>query len=226
MNITFHDLDLSFEIQKQVPNVIAIESPTYFSLVVGSINSSVLGENQSCCVNDELDSIDLSKNAFLCCSPFYIDLNDKRFLAYAIKQIQVIASNEPAIQVELSESISLLQSSIFKLIEKSDFDLDFSKPLSLSSILKVLGLTFQQEDISLLSKTIEYIKLISKVVPNTPVLFFVNLYSYFEENEISELFKLSQAMEITFVDFEGNFKGKSSICNATLTTLDNDLCII
>lgn len=28
MNITFHDLDLSFEIQKQVPNVIAIESPT------------------------------------------------------------------------------------------------------------------------------------------------------------------------------------------------------
>lgn len=33
-------------------------------------------------------------------------------------------------------------------------------------------------------------------------------------------------MEITFVDFEGNFKGKSSICNATLTTLDNDLCII
>lgn len=97
MNITFHDLDLSFEIQKQVPNVIAIESPTYFSLVVGSINSSVLGENQSCSVNDELDSIDLSKNAFLCCSPFYIYLNDKRFLAYAIKQIQVIASNEPAI---------------------------------------------------------------------------------------------------------------------------------
>ena len=153
-------------------------------------------------------------------------MNDKRFLAYAIKQIQVIASNELAIQVELSESISLLQSSIFKLIEKSDFDLDFSKPLSLSSILKVLGLTFKQEDISLLSKTIEYIKLISKVVPNNPVLFFVNLYSYFEENEISELFKLSQAMEITFVDFEGNFKGKSSICNATLTTLDNDLCII
>lgn len=226
MNITFHDLDLSFEIQKQVPNVIAIESPTYFSLVVGSINSSVLGENQSCSVNDELDSIDLSKNAFLCCSPFYIDLNDKRFLAYAIKQIQVIASNELAIQVELSESISLLQSSIFKLIEKSDFDLDFSKPLSLSSILKVLGLTFQQEDMSLLSKNIEYIKLISKVVPNNPVLFFVNLYSYFEENEISELFKLSQAMEITFVYFEGNFKGKSSICNATLTTLDNDLCII
>ena len=179
MNITFHDLDLSFEIQKQVPNVIAIESPTYFSLVVGSINSSVLGENQSCSVNDELDSIDLSKNAFLCCSPFYIDLNDKRFLAYAIKQIQVIASNELAIQVELSESISLLQSSIFKLIEKSDFDLDFSKPLSLSSILKVLGLTFKQEDISLLSKTIEYVNLISKVVPNNPVLFFLNLYSYF-----------------------------------------------
>ena len=52
-----------------------------------------------------------------------------------MKQIQVIASNESAIQVELSESISLLQSSIFKLIEKSDFDLDFSKTLSLSSIL-------------------------------------------------------------------------------------------
>lgn len=226
MKMIFQELELSFEIHNNVPNILVIESPTYFSLIVSAINSSITGDSKSCHICDNLELIELTKNAFICFSPFLIDLNDKRFITYAIKQLHLIVSNDPELQIEISESFSHLESIILKLIEKSDFDLDLSKNLSLDSILKSLNPIYNSEDLSLFNMTMEYICLISKVMPKNSILFFVNLYSYFEENEILELSKFSQAMEVCLIDIENNFKSNTSLCIANLTILDKDLCII
>ena len=107
---------------------------------------------------------------------------------------------------------------------KSDFNLTIDGGLDLHSVLKSFCVKIEDIDESLVEKLIDFVSLVSKLKIATPVIAFLNLQQFLDQQELKSLLDHSMSLNVMLLLLESR-----QICyneNVNLTLLDSDLCVI
>lgn len=113
---------------------------------------------------------------------------------------------------------------LYDLLLKSDFNLTIDGGLDLHPVLKSFGVKIEDIDESLVEKLIDFVSLVSKLKIATPVIAFLNLQQFLDQQELKSLLDHSMSLNVMLLLLESR-----QICyneNVNLTLLDSDLCVI
>ena len=138
-------------------------------------------------LSDELDILDISRNAEIVSDTLKIDTgSNKKIITAIIKELSEIAINE-----NYSDVVALYQainSTISNVIFSSGKDIIFDDINDISQILKLYNVRPDEEGLSLAEKVLLHMELCEKYL-NKKLFVFFNLRSYFSRDELNTLFQ-------------------------------------
>lgn len=224
MKLICSPINLTVDLCYDKLNIIVIENIYGFRSFVNEMNLASLSEQSSVSILDGAKALNLSKSLFFVQSPYLININDKRFLKAAYDQLSCEFNNDSVLQMKFNELNSELESLLYDLLLKSDFNLTIDGGLDLHSVLKSFGVKIEDIDESLVEKLIDFVSLVSKLKIATPVIAFLNLQQFLDQQELKSLQDHSMSLNVMLLLLESR-----QICyneNVNLTLLDSDLCVI
>lgn len=209
-------------IEENKINVIVIENSIYFSKFLTELNDDINNSTKNFYFSHNLEELSLSKTSILIIDVFNFSINK-----VVINKIQKLIENNLSNDSILLEQFRVLNGQIFSFLDEllSDFiiDLNIDDNYSISSLLKMANLKVQEECINVFDKINNIIKILG-CLDLYKIIFFVNLKSFLNENQIKEIYKLANYNKINLVLIENkqSFKTSEEIYNI----LDEDLCEI
>lgn len=223
MMLIYKPLNLQIDFSATKVILLVIEAASFFSRFIEDSLNSIQNESSDFVILEKDKEIDLSKNLFVCHSPFVVNLNDKRFFNAVISQLQSVFSQNDIYINKYNELTSGLEQLIFDICDDSDFNLEISAPPPISSIFKLYNLKIE-EGSSLLEITVDYLSVISKISSKSVVI-FCNLKSYFSAEELLLIYKHAISVEVHLIMLE-SFHNENVTEYEDIMIVDKDLCII
>lgn len=133
----------------------------------------------------------VSKHMLVTTDILGFDINSKKIKSLAIDKLEKTCQNDEILLHELEQANVNLLSKVFCLINELNADFSISNEWNLEKYLKAFD--FRVETISIkncFDKVISYIQIVSELMKDY-VVCFVNLKSYFTENQIKEIYKFA-----------------------------------
>lgn len=154
-------------------------------------------------------------------SPFIINLNSKKILGSALKDIEAsICENYfDKFQEINTDILNLLDQAILDL----PYDISFDCIKDIKDVIKICDITFQEKQLSLLEKITDYIKLESKIL-KLKCIIFVNLHRFLDDDEIMLLYKEAFYQKVQLIMIESHEITKKSCERVHI--IDRSQCII
>lgn len=212
---------LDFELGENKVNVLVIEAPNIFSLMIDELLGQMQG-NPGGFILSAQDTIKvINKEAEMIVNPFVLDCNEKR-IQQKLYQELVNEMNESMVEQTMhlqGHVISYLE----KLLQKFPYPLEFDVEGNMAGLLKWCHVEIDNQGEILAEKLINYIRALKQLC-NIRIIFFVNLKLYLTQMEIEEIYKYAFYEKIHLFLLENSLKER--LDNENICILDKDLCII
>lgn len=196
------------------------ESPIEFRKTITALKEQLDGDEEFFLAYTEKEDIKLSKYGYIIETPLNIQLDEKKTNLNIQKDI---GTN---IKSEEKEKFELLKQTINEYI--SEITYDYNLPVSmdddinLTSFLKAMSLSYQDNSESFIERFINKIKLISFIF-GYKIFFFINLHDYFSNDEMEIIFLQLDLLEISYILISSHAP-KQKISKEFLIIIDEDLC--
>lgn len=222
MRLIFSKYLIDFIIGEETGNILIIERPGVFSEIYNDLWRQSEGELGEIIISDADTILKMNKAVIFITNPIGVSCNDKKIILRIYNDIKDIC-NEKYIN-----EITLLNAQIVELLEKVSFDislpLDYALDMNIVGLLKLYETKVDSEGVDLLEHIVSYIKLMHQVC-KISVFIFVNLKSFFTQEELDQIYVEAKYEHVQIVDIE------SADCFGKVKTekymiLDKDLCII
>lgn len=183
MKIKFHGISEVFDTDNELINSIVIENQSLLTDICMDIYNQTSGLEGKTVVSDNDKPLDMGKHVEILMQFIPFDLNKKSLLNKIISRAETIA-NEPDYYESTVAEMAGLENYLWKIVENMEGNIFFSK-LSIASIIKAVGMEFEEDYKSLGEKIIDYMELVREY-DRDKLFIFVNLRSYIEDNEFIE----------------------------------------
>lgn len=174
-------------------------------------------------LSEEESILRMDKTAHLIIDPFSLDVNQKKVLSKIQLTLKELASDENN-YMESMRIVGELTSYFEGLADQVDYPLSFKDPLDLQDLIKLSGAKVETSEASFFENLWNYVSLINSVL-GTPLFIFVNLGLFVQEEELQELYKISNYKKIHLLFIE-SLDLRSHTLFERITIIDNDLCVI
>ncbi len=216
-------LEIPIEFVECQINILVIEDK---KILVKLIEELIFQNNNgegSFVLSENYSPISISKNMDIVKDFFSINPNDKKVIngVYSFLEKEAYTSEN---YVNTSSSLGELKKYISALIQLSDLNLTFKDEINIPSLLKIFDVKIDTTDNSLVLRLIEYMDTSIKYC-GTKLFVFINLKSYFANDELLALYKhiFYNKIDVFLIESES----KDKICSEEKTyILDIDLCFI
>lgn len=210
MKMTFWDLDNDIIFDDEHINVIEIENKKYFKNIIEKINlycNNILEENDIM-LFDKDERMNIKNNVLILFDLFNININDKKIIAKLYNKI----SSDSDKEVELNndfENIKLeIISYINKLIIEYPFEYTYKNNIKIEDIFKIINLKFDEEFYQTTEeKLYMYLDIIS-YFNICKILIIPNLKTYFEDEQLIEIYKYCKYKKINLMVIEQGISEK------------------
>lgn len=208
------------ELEENIVDIFVIENPRVMTdVILNTINNK---KSDSTILLIENDGEDIPSAKYeLITSPFIINLNSKKILGSALKDIEAsICENYfDKFQEINTDILNLLDQAILDL----PYDISFDCIKDIKDVIKICDITFQEKQLSLLEKITDYIKLESKIL-KLKCIIFVNLHRFLDDDEIMLLYKEAFYQKVQLIMIESHEITKKSCERVHI--IDRSQCII
>lgn len=196
-----------------------IENQTLFRGYLEDLYLQHSGEEGKIVLSEENVPVSIEK---------YVDIQD-HFTPFCINTKHMISTIGSALEKRaVNEENFLKTSSLLAAIENYISDLCFDMPLcseciklSASSVIKAAQVTVSEDFTSEIEKIISYMSLVCDLT-NTKLFIFVNMRSYFSDNEIEDFANEVRRKQFRALLIESS--AHSAVSGMGRLTVDNDLC--
>lgn len=196
-------VDLEIEIQEGYTTVLEILDKQLFRYCIENIYENTQGlSNNEIVIEEDFKIVDYVKRVELIIDYFNIQVNSKNILQMLYKKIEseVQVNTEAYYKIEslLLEINNLLKDQI----EEFDFSVTDSKEVTVGALLKMFDFKINYLDYPKVNdKLYLYLELIAMFFENK-ILVFVNFKSFFNVEEVEELYKCLNYKKINFFCIE------------------------
>ena len=222
MNLAYLDLFNHVELNENIVNVLVIENKKLFREMIQQFRQSLLGLESKWVLSDKGKLVSLNKVAILVNDPLNLDMNERKLLDGLYNEMASIGMSE----VHYMDTIQIqnaLQAYINNVIHDVDFSFLESGDMSLTNLFKLASVHFEDYSSEPLEKISNYCSLCSRF-KKCRLIVFVNLKTYFSDEELKEFYKDMAYKKISLLLVEN--REFCELDNEITTTIDSDLCIV
>lgn len=214
--------DICCELKEDKVLTLVIENQHMFYSMISDIQSQLDGNSGEFVLSENYTPLDMRKNTELISQLIPFTVNQKDLVSKLYSYIKKKAVNEKMYQAT-QELIAQISDYLYHLTEDEETELTVTVPEDISGILKAFDLRFDDNDMSLSEKILEY--MISSYELRTKKLFIVvNLRSYLTDNQTDLLFKSILLKKLQLICIESTEHGRLS--NEEVIIIDKDMCVI
>lgn len=176
-----------------------IEKPSIFMKLLKAIYHSVNSDYEGIILSNNNEILKPTKTIELITSYIPIEINEKRLLNKINLLLEKEATNENN-YMETMNILSLIERYISKLTEEFPYMLDYSN-ISLSSLIKMCGLTINDDSSSDIEKVFNYINLVTELLGER-LFVLANMRAFFDDEDM-QLFVdtvLAHKLKVLLID--------------------------
>lgn len=169
--------------------------------------------------NNEI--LDFTKNCEILTDMFKVDINDRRILTKLQKQIV----EEYAGSDDYYKTVLMLNEFGTKIVNHSEYSLSFNADMSLSDVVRALGIRIAEDvERSLLEQIVDYCTLCKRLL-NKRLFLTVGFKDLMSEEEYEEFKKMIEYNKIPLLMLERHTHDTLDDHSA-MTIIDKDLCVL
>ena len=219
MMLAHPQIDTVFDFEKSQVNTLVIENPAFFREFLFDIHAQCKGDAGKGILSRNYEPVDFAGNAELIDSFLSFDINRKGLLTKLLSRMDSLA---------MDESHYLRTSALVGSLEQYLQELSFDLPcdivcgkLNFSTIIRAVGIHVPDDYESDLERLLDYMQ-ISRELERDKLFIFVNLRSYYSDEEVQAFFvsAISHEYRIFLVDSVSRVR----LSNECRVTVDCDLC--
>lgn len=225
MKLVHPEFNYKIEFKENIVNLIVIEDKKFFREYIGELYSQCTELNDSgrFVLSNEEKEIKLSKKAEIILDFYSLDINNKKIITKVYNKLKEISTEED-MYVETGKINSEIIRYVDKIVDISDYPLEFSIDIDVVDLLKITNVKFLKDYTNELDKICDYISLINEIT-GKDIFILVNFRDFFNLDELKEFYKFISYKKIFLIMIENRV---NDVCNEfeNLFILDEDLCEI
>ena len=222
MMIAYPAADICCELNEDKTLTITIENQHIFYDIITDIQSQLEGNNGEFTISENYQPLDMRKNTELITQFVPFTVNQRELVSKLHTVLKKKAVDETLYQ-STQEIISNISEYLYKLTEEQDMELTITVPEEISGILKAFDLRFDDNELSLSEKILEYIISSSELKGKT-LFITVNLRSYLTDTQTEQLFQSLLLKKIQLICIESSEHER--LKNEKVIIIDKDMCTI
>ncbi len=216
-------LDIYLEEIDKKFNILVIESKTLLSQIIQDIYQQLNNEYGDFVFSINDKPIKFKDNFDLIINPFELDINNRKILNI-IQKNAIIEANNEVHYFETNEIITLLENYAQKIAYSFNGNITPKEELTSESIIKMINYQIDIFSTDFFGTINEYLINANKYL-EIKAFCFINLFSFLEENQITELIKSSLDYDIHLIFIESQDTNYEND-NCKKTIIDSDFCQI
>lgn len=221
MKIICSGISKIFDTDSDYINSIIIENPNLLRELCEDVYNQIQGVDGKTVVSIDDKPVDISKNVEILTQFVPFELNKKSLLNKLVAKIDNLAKDPEYYEYTISE-LANLENYLWKLTENVGGNVVFPK-LTINSIVKAVGIEFDDDYKSLGEKIIDYMDLVREY-DKDKLFMIVNLRSFISDEECSKMYDtmLRKRFHIIMID-----NCEKTLCfNEKRVIVDSDCCEI
>lgn len=222
MTFSYSAVGLNFEITEEYINTVVIENQKIFHDTICGIYSQISGFDGEIVISENYKPIELKKYAELISQFVPFEINQKDLINKLYGTLKSTAVNENYYHYTQT-ILSDVSKYIYGITEDTESELSWDMPEDIGGILKAFNVRFEDNDMSLSEKIVEYITAVNKY-KGEKIFFFVNLRSYLTDREAELLFQNILLKKYRIICIENTEHTRLS--SEKVVIIDNDMCVI
>lgn len=192
--------------------LVAIENPIYYRNLAYCLDNEIL-------LSENDQPLDLDKYGLFIRDPFDLNINDPRLIKMMYKRIDKSRTDE--INRKLMLINKEINDVVYELSLNLDVAVDIGSEIDFHKMLSAINLHFVDPTFESFSEMfIKYLK-VNSMFSSIKVVFSFGLFSVLSKDEISEITKEVELLELNIVNFEIQ---KNDIKSTLI--IDKDWCIL
>lgn len=219
MKFSYLPIDHVFEFDEKSVLSLVIEEPNLFLSLSQDIFDQTQGLNGKAVLSEDNKILEFSKNADIITSFVPFELNRKSLLTKILTELEKTSQNESH-YLETMELMTKIEQYLEALTVDLPCDLDYNK-LTISSVLKSIGIEVRDDSASLTEKLLNYMELVREF-DRERVFFTVNFRSFADEKTVEQFMQTAISHKYRLLMLENH--SYPVLQNEIRYTVDSDLC--
>ena len=222
MMIAYPAADICFELKEDKVLTIVIENQHIFYNMISDIQNQAEGNNGQFVLSENYTPLDMRKNVELISQLVPFSVNQKELISKLHSLLKRKSVDEIMYQ-QTHELLSKISEYLYKLTEEQEMELAITSPEDITGILKTFDVKFDDNDMSLDEKLLEY-TITSSELKGKKLFIIVNLRSYLNDKDTEQLFQSLLLKKIQLICIESSEHER--LKNEEVIIIDKDMCVI
>lgn len=222
MIFSYWSVGLNFEVTEEYINTVVIENQKIFHDTICEIHNQISGFDGEIIISENHKPIELKKSAELISQFVPFEINQKELINKLYGTLKSTAVNENYYHYTQAV-LSDISKYIYDITEDTESELSWDMPEDIGGILKAFNVRFEDNDMSLSEKIVEYITAVNRY-KGERIFFLVNLRSYLTDKETELLFQNILLKKYKVICIENT--EHTHLSSEKVVIIDNDMCVI
>jgi len=218
--LSHYSFESPIEFKEDIVNYLVLENQRNFTDHLFEIYCQIKDEEGGFILSKNDENIEFFKNVELIVDPFSLNLNNKKMIGNLLAKMKDDAFGERH-YLKTEGMLSTVYSTILSIARDQNFSVTMNEGVDIMGLFKLLDVRLEYTSDKLVDKICEYISICSEY-SQTILFIFVNLRSFFTNDELKDFYKFLFYNKIHVLMIESRLSDISE--NEKAKIIDEDLC--
>mgnify|MGYP004679400459 CR=1 FL=1 len=221
MKLVHKNIEKHLEFKENKVNVLVVENNGMLFKLINELQSQIEGENGTFVLSENGELLNISKEIELITDVFSLNLNERTSVNRLLNSLT--GYTQSAEMINKSRELQMvLNEYLSELTQNEELPVSFADEINMQSLLKALGVEFENEYNSICEKLLVYMRIMNRYFQKE-VFVLVNLKTFVNEDELKDFYQNAFYEKLNLLLFEST--ERKSMGNAEeVTVIDKDMC--